>query len=179
MVCDVFSFCKNKFMRNNVEKWRESQKHFSRLSSGNKKEFHRTFDTWNNVTKSTVAMRFFDIPIQFLIIYFPGGSTMMDSVSSTCLQKIPYLLEPQLIKKQGGIWKSMIAKNLMTLSESKHLISKPYRYAQNATHSFSKLHLVFLANVSTISRFHSWYSRKFNHIFWKKNFWFGSPSLQF
>lgn len=51
----------------------------------------------------TVAMRFFDTPIQFLIIYFPGGSTMMDSVSSTCLQKIPYLLEPQLIKKQGGI----------------------------------------------------------------------------
>ena len=76
---------------------------FLDMSSGNKKEFHRTFDTWNHVTKSTVAMRFFDTLIQFLIIYFPGGSTMMDSVSSTCLQKIPYLLEPQLIKKQGGI----------------------------------------------------------------------------
>ena len=28
---------------------------FLDMSSGNKKEFHRTFDKWNHVTKSTVA----------------------------------------------------------------------------------------------------------------------------
>lgn len=69
---------------------------FLDMSSGNKKEFHRTFDTWNHVTKSTVAMRFLYPNTISNHLNFPGGSTMMDSVSSTCLQKIPYLLEPQL-----------------------------------------------------------------------------------